>query len=605
MPRRRLPPLSALHWALLTTLLVALTAGATTFDRSSWPTVVGDEATYLMQVESLAWDLDVTYTRQDYDRFVRHWGAPPEGLILQKGEQSDRLVYGKPFYYALWAAPFAHLSPTRGPFVANAVLLALASLAAAWSLRPTVGTAAPSWVALYVFGSIAFAHVFWAHLDLFLMSLTALGLALVFGGAQKPSPSPATPAGEPALVEGGKRSLLWWLRWALGGMLLATVAYSRPLYATLLLPALLASARRGRWRATTALVAGTLALTLGTLAVQRSLVGSWTSYGAERRSFNPSTGYPEVDFPSTDWDAMIERWGNASWLKEQDFTGLAPGTPRLWGWNLLYFFLGQSTGLLVYLLPGILGLLTWRARPPGAERWALVAAVALTAFAFFVLRPHNFYGGGGSLGNRYILPIYPALWFTATRPLKPVLLAAAAIVAGPFLWPAWTAPRAYPLDSDGLFRYVAPAARSVLPYETTQSHMKPTGPRVNVRHHGLWLKSLTPALWMEGGGAVMVYDPARGEAELLVGDTEPLGAVHLELADPEGGEVPRLDVEGGHVAGETDLGGGRRRLWIELDPPRARHPMWWTREDFTLYLLRLRAAPTADPVEITLSPAAR
>lgn len=577
---------------------MALTAGAATFDRSTWTTVVGDEATYLMQVESLAWDLDVTYTRQDYDRFVRHWGVSPEGLILQKGEQSDRLVYGKPFYYALWAAPFARLSPTRGPFVANAVLLALASLVAAWSLRPTVGIAAPSWVALYVFGSIAFAHVFWAHLDLFLMSLAALGLALAFGGA----PEPSTGSGE---HRNGERMSLWWLRWALAGMLLATVAYSRPLYASLLLPALLATARRGRWRAAAALVAGTLVLSLGTLAVQQSLVGSWTSYGAERRSFNPSTGYPEVDFPAADWDAMIERWGNASWLKEQDFTGLAPGTPRLWGWNLLYFFFGQSVGLLVYLLPGILGLLTWKARPPGAERWALLAAVALTALAFFVLRPHNFYGGGGSLGNRYILPIYPALWFTATRPLKPVWLAVVAIVAAPFLGPVWTAPRAYPLDSDGLFRYVSPIARAVLPYETTQSHMKPTGPRVNVRHQGLWLKSLTPALWMEGGGAFMVYDPGRGDAELLVGDTEPLGALHLELAPRQGGPAPALHIEGGRVVGESDLGGGRKRLWIELDPPRARHPMWWTRENFTLYLLRLRADADAGPVEITLSPAAR
>ncbi|HEX6200350.1 MAG TPA: hypothetical protein VF150_08810, partial [Thermoanaerobaculia bacterium] len=87
---RRLPEGAVLHWALLGALLAALLAGAATFDRARWPSVVGDEATYLMQAESLAWDLDLAYSREDFDRFVRHRGTAPEGLILQKGEGSDR-----------------------------------------------------------------------------------------------------------------------------------------------------------------------------------------------------------------------------------------------------------------------------------------------------------------------------------------------------------------------------------------------------------------------------------------------------------------------------------------------------------------------------------
>lgn len=591
-PRRRLsatsPALrSSLHWAVLGALLAALFAGAVTFDRSSWPSVMGDEATYLMQAESLAWDLDLTYSRGDFDRFVRHWGLPPDGLILQKGETSDRLVYGKPFFYALWSAPFSRLSPTRGPFVANALLLALTAIAVARTLRRSVGPAAPSWAALFVFASVAFAHTFWAHLDLFLMCLAALGLALVFG-AEARAPEGAA----------GRRLVL---RWLAAGALLAAVGYCRPFYLALYLPALLAARGRGGRRAVAALATGTVLLGLGVLAVQQSLAGGWTSYGAERRSFYAGTGFPEVDFGVEEWSGLIERLGNAAWLKEHDIAGLSPGTPRLWAWNLLYFTAGQSVGLIPYMLPGLLGLFAWWRRPPGAERWALLAAVALTALGFFVLRPHNFYGGGAALANRYLLPVYPALWFLATRPVRGRWLVLTAALAAPVLWPLWTEPRAYPLDEQGVFRYVSRPAWAVLPYETTQNHLKPGGAQPDVQHHGLWVKPLTPAVRVDTGEGPLALDPGLGAGELLVGAHHPVDALHLELG------ADSVRVRGGEVSGGVDLGDGRRRFWLELDDLRARHPMWWTEEDFYLYWLRIEVEghPPPEPVEFSLAAAVR
>jgi len=576
----RLPPAAALHWALLGLLVGALLAGAATFDRAVWPSVVGDEATYLMQAESLAWDFDLAYAREDFDRFVRHWGTAPEGLILQKGAGSDRLVYGKPFFYALWSAPFVRLSPTRGPFVANALLLALAAVATALALRRTVGAAAPAWAALLVFASVAFAHVFWAHLDLFLMCLAALGLALVFGAGE----------GEGAAGRG-----LRLLPWIVAGALLAAVAYSRPFYLSLYLPAVLAVRRRGGWRGLAGLAAGTGLLCLGALAVQQGLAGSWTSYGAERRSFYSGTGFPEVDFGVEEWAGLIERFGNAAWLKEHDIAGIAPGTPRLWAWNLLYLLAGQSVGLVPYMLPGLLGLLAWRRRRPGLDRWALLAAVGLTALGFFVLRPHNFWGGGASLGNRYLLPVYPALWFLATGPVRARWLALTAALAAPVLWPLWTAPRAYPYDEHGVARYVSRPAWVVLPYETTQNHLKPGGPQPDVAHHGLWVKPLAPAVRVDGETGALALEPGLGAGELLVGSDGPLESLVLEIV------AGAVRVRGGEVTADTALAQGRRLLTIDLERPRARHPMWWTRDDFTLYWLRIEAEGGRGVVPFTLT----
>jgi len=102
-------------WAVLGLLLAATLAGALTFDRRSWPGQVGDEATYLMQAQSLAWDFDLRYSRRDYDRFVAQWGTKPDGLILQSGDGGRTLVYAKPASYALWISPPAPSSGASAP----------------------------------------------------------------------------------------------------------------------------------------------------------------------------------------------------------------------------------------------------------------------------------------------------------------------------------------------------------------------------------------------------------------------------------------------------------------------------------------------------------
>jgi hypothetical protein len=619
-----------LAWGTLGALLAALVLATALHDRTAWPTLVGDEATYLMQAESLAFDFDLVYTAADYERFVRHWGRAPEGVILQKGTGSDALVYGKPFFYAAWAAPFTRLSPTRGPFVANALLLALAALVSARALSGRsggLGAAAPLWVAVFVFASVTFAHVFWAHMDLFLACCTALGMALLFGRRSEEA------AGTTSVV----RTLL---PYAAAGVLLTMVAYSRPLYATLLLPAGIAawsstsSGRRelqGRagaagiaWTA-----AGAVLLALLALGVHESLAGSWTSYGAERRSFNSVVGFPGVDVPEESWEEMIREWGNASWLKRRDLTSLGSvANLHLWTWNTAYFLFGRSVGLAPYFGPAFLAVLTFlltrRRRggdDPGREtrgdrwaRWALLAAVAATAAGFLVIRPFNFYGGGGALANRYFLPMYPALWFLVAgspalsgdsggsgdrlgRLLRRFAPAVTALLVAPFLWPLWSAPLAYPVDGDGVFRYVSRAAIRWLPFESTQNHLKPGGPVPEYLHQGLWVKLLDPdldALTVDGaeGGAFLLRG---GEpASLLVGSERPLSA--LEIAGRPG--LPPLEIGGGDTRGS-----GNRRT-IELDGPVAVHPMWWTREDFHLYELTVEPDPAVGgDFAFTLRPA--
>ena len=565
---------SALAWGALGLLLAATLLAAATLDRRDWPGLVGDEAAYLMMAESLAWDGDVRYSRADYDRFVAHWGRRPDGLILQSGDRGATLTYGKPALYSAWLAPFVRLSPTRGAATANALLLALAAAAAARALRPALGAAAPLWVAALVFASVAFASVFWAHGDLFLMCLTALGLALVYGGGTTTA------------------------RWALAGALLAAVAVARPPYAPLLLAAAWAAwgerAGRPRRRALVALAGGAALCAAAAVAASAAERGSWTPYGGERMGFYAYTGFPGVDLPPGGWAAeLARRGGDGSWVARDKLVFTV--RPRVLAYDALYYVAGSHVGVLPYYLPGLLGLLVWRR---GGRRWPLVAAVAATALVFFIVRPFNFYGGGAALANRYFLPVYPALWFLPApgfadraRRWRWLAPAAAALAAVPFLAPLWAAPRAHPRAADGSWRYVAPAARRLLPYETTLDHLKPSG-RDDLALPGLWVKPLTPgAGGPDARGRLIVEPPPGGgrtAVELLLGSPRPLAALVVEPAPG----APPLAFRGAEpLAAAPAAGGGAA---YRLLPRRvARHPMWWTDDDYHLYRLRIETLGTA------------
>lgn len=550
---------ASFSWAVLGLLLAATLAAAATFDRRAWPDLVGDEATYLMQAQSLAWDFDLRYTRQDFDRFVAQWRRQPDGLILQGTDGGRTLVYAKPSAYPLFIAPFVRLSPVRGAGVANALLLTLAAVAAARALQRRIGDAAPLWVAAWVFASVAFAYVFWVHSDLFLMCLAAIALAFAYGGAPEVRTRPG--------------------RWLLAGALLGIVILSRPLYAGMLLPAALAVPPGRRKAGIAALAAGSAGLILVSALVNVAIRGTWTSYGGDRRSFYSYTGFPEVDPAAGDFGAEIEKRGDHSWVKPET---LQMGfDPRQTGWNAVYYLAGRHVGLLPYFLPLVLGFLAFR---PGEGRWALLLAVALAAAALFWLRPFNFYGGGGALANRYFLPLYPALWFLAARPVRPAWGALAAILAAalasPFLLPLWSEPRAFPIASQGGYRYVGGFARAWLPYETTLSHLKPSG-QEDLLHHGLWLKLLTPSLRPEASGARLRLEPGR-PGELLVGSESPLPVFRLRLPPKGAQEVALSGAEVIQTIRRPE-GGTTLRLRPRL---RARHRMWWA-DDVYLYEIRI------------------
>jgi len=568
-------PLETIGWAVLALLLLATLAGAARLDRAKLP-LLGDEATYAMQASSLVHDLDLTYTRQDYDRFVANWGAPPEGLILQSRAGGDRLVYAKPPLYALVLAPFAAVSPVRGPVVANALLLAAAALLAAASLRRRIGPAAPLWVAACVYASVAFAYVFWGESDLFLFPAVAAGFALVYWETRSARDQPAQ------IYEGEDtvppRAFL--ARWLGAGALLGIAAVYRPVYLVLLIPAFLAAwgapaARRGK--AVAGLALGALAIAVLSMSIQWIAGGDPTGYGGQRQGIYAREAYPEVAYPAARWSEKVVSGGNSSWLQA---AAVRPELSlTLAGWNAAYALVGRNVGILPYFLPLFLGFLAFRGE---RGRWAIPLAVAAAVLAFLVLRPFNFYGGG-PLGNRYFLPLYPALWFLAARPVRAgaAWALAFAVLAFPFLEPLWRQPTAYPVAENGENRVVSARARQWLPYETTQASVP--GQQVSIGN-GLWVKLLNHNAWPSGKrGDLRVA--GGSPVEMLLGSPKPLPALDVEL-DRNG--PSRLLVGTSEIRPVLLEPSGSVVFEFPLGKARAVHPLWWGPGDYYLYELDLR-----------------
>ena len=77
-------------------------------------------------------------------------------------------------------------------------------------------------------------------------------------------------------------------------------------------------------------------------------------------------------------------------------------------------------------------------------RWLLLGSAAAIALFFLLQIAWNWQGGGGFVGNRYFVNVYPAFLFLVTRIRPRWLLLAGYGLAGPFLSPLVLAPLGMP-----------------------------------------------------------------------------------------------------------------------------------------------------------------
>ncbi len=77
--------------------------------------------------------------------------------------------------------------------------------------------------------------------------------------------------------------------------------------------------------------------------------------------------------------------------------------------NLYYFWIGRFGGALAYFFPAVArpGRCSSLFGPRRRDGWLALAALAVSFLFYIWMIPDNWYGGGGTLGNRYFLNLLP------------------------------------------------------------------------------------------------------------------------------------------------------------------------------------------------------
>ena len=440
--------------ALLLAILLTGFALAVDFPKAAYG-FQSDEASYYTLGHSLARDGDFTFERADLARVYQEFPTGPEGIFLKKGRarwfeggggfpwihlasapdpRADRLYFAKSFAYPLAAAPFVWLFGTAGFLVLHAVLLSLSLLAAYWFLRArSEPTPALAYAAIFFLASAAPVYFVWITPEIFNLSLGVLGL---FCGLYRLI-SPDVPP------DGGR-----WSRFLrgpggpiLGAAIIGIVTFSKPPYAALAVPIAAGALLRRDWR-TTAAAALAFVLTCGAFFGLNLVISGEVNYqGGDRSTYYEAKGFPFMTdaAPTSSPLAQARKapGGGAMGLTRavdsvlRDIVLSRNSLVEVFPANIIYFVFGRHSGLVPYFFPGVLSVLLflfWRGGRPAFQWVALASAVAANVVLLLWV-PYTYSGGGGPIGNRYFMGLYPLLLFV-TPPLRSALPALAGLAIG-------------------------------------------------------------------------------------------------------------------------------------------------------------------------------
>jgi hypothetical protein len=402
--------------------------------------IKGDEATYVAMALSVAFDGDLRYERKDLERFEGLYRSGPEGIFLKRGKEvrlgflasppfvqlrqtpdrrADRLYFGKALIYPVFAAPFVRLAGLNGFYLFH-TLLVFGVLVCGYQFL--VVRSNP--VAALVF-TLAFVGATVVPVYTVFLTSDVFNFALVFFGYFLWLYKEVAPEGSGFLRS--RRSDIG------AAVLLGLATFSKPINVLLIGPLVaLWWWRRQWWPGLLVGVVFTLA-TAGLFGINALSSGEFNYQGGDRKTFY---GRFPFDGPDTPWDRVSTAgWDRGTTAATDDADTenvLAPAEfAGRFGHNVEYFFVGRHSGFIPYYFPGFLALCLWLASPERFRAWRVLAFMAFTASAvgLLVVAPYTWNGGGGPPGNRYLLSLYPVVFFL-TPPLPNLMAPMIAWVGG-------------------------------------------------------------------------------------------------------------------------------------------------------------------------------
>jgi hypothetical protein len=441
-----------------------------------------DGATYYSMARSLAEDGDLRFEARDLQRVKASYPAGPQGIFLKRTRgglvfesgagfpwlrraraDEGRLYFAKPFVYPLASLPFVWVfGAPRGLLLTNAVFLGLALFLGYGELRRRASPApALAVVLVLILGTVTPLYVLWLTPEIFGLGLITAGLVAWRGG-----------------------------RPLLSAVLLGVAIYAKPTNLFLALPLglapILGGVSEGESGAPARLLRGLgeslrraavlAAVVVGLFGVNALVTGEMNYQGGERKTFYGKFPFeaPGLDFDNTGFWMTTDYVGPlVEGQDDEKYIGrTAPPRPReeipdSFLRNLAYFWTGRFSGAVPNFFPAVLAGILFLARGPRDRAgWLALSALVVSYLVYIWLIPDNWYGGGGTVGNRYFLNLLPLAFVFMPRGREWVVVGGGLLATATLLTPIFRAPlyhSLHPGDHATLARFrVFPAEMTML-----------------------------------------------------------------------------------------------------------------------------------------------
>jgi hypothetical protein len=435
--------------------LVLLAAAAIDLPKAADGRFWSDAATYHAMAGSLAFDGDLEFGAADLGRVRASYPGGPQGVFLKRvgGESGrPRLFYAKALVYPASAVPLVRLlGVDRGLLVLNALLFVLALWLGYGELRRRsgAGTAAAGAMAVLA-GGVVPVYLVWETPEVFNLALVTAGL------------------------------VTWRRGWpAAAAALLGVAAYSKPTHLVLALPLLLEPLVAGgaAWRGRLVESARRAAVVGAVVACGFGLTwlatGELNYQGGERKTFYDRYPFdPGVSFDSAGVWMTTDHLGPLVAGRDEDKQTARVAPPRAASelrrsflLNLGYFWVGRFGGALPYF-PGVAAaVLAFLVAGPRERRgWLAFLALTVSWLSYILLIPDNWYGGAGTIGNRYFVSLVPLGLLLLPPGRRAWSAAGAAVAGGALLAPILASPVHHSLRPG---EHATRATFRVLPAEVT------------------------------------------------------------------------------------------------------------------------------------------
>ncbi len=433
-----------------------------------------DEAIYYSMTQSLANDFDLEYTKKDLIRYYKAFDSGPLGIFLKKGK-NDRLFFAKSYIYPLFASPFVKIFGSNGFLVFHSILLFF-MLIMGYAYFSLSNTSSLSFAAIltFLFASVAFVYFFWIHPDFFNLFLVFFVLFLWLYKHKKD---------EMPQKEEQKTKLVSFLLSDGSDYLASLVAgiavFSKPPNIIIMGPIVLYALFKKKF-VKAVLIILIFALTAGLFfGINYLATGDWNYQGGERKTFYGEDGYP------LEKDHITFDTAKGGTMSSEGYTEKHLLPVKFVFYNLFYYFFGRFTGLTWYFFPAILALILFVMGAKRIYQWFLLIAIFGGIFIYIVLMPDNYAGGGGTMGNRYFLTIYPLFLFLPHLKMKPRHIALCWVMAAVFIAPILTNPL---LHSHYPATHAKKAPFKWLPLEMTLVNNFPTNTNPSARRQPIGIK---------------------------------------------------------------------------------------------------------------------